>query len=167
MITPDAAVGLAIGVAREALQAKEMPIGAVVLSGDEVLARAYTQEHRLRRRIVHADLMAMLAADQLIGFKRMPEPLILAVNLEPCLMCMGTAITLGVQKVWYGLESRNDGAHDLINGWSPPQELQFFKRPAEIIGGLRRDECRQLFDEYSRGDGPSGMRAWAASLAEP
>ena len=165
MFTSETAVGLALDVAREGLAAQEMPIGAVVISGDQVIARAYTKERELKRHIVHADLLAMLEADAVLGFQHRDEPLILAVNLEPCLMCMGTAITLGVQKIWYGLESPDDGAHELIKLWSPPNELAFFRRPAEIVGGIRRAESQQLFAKYAAGDGPRGMRAWCRSLA--
>ncbi|GAB3915689.1 hypothetical protein GCM10011575_46690 [Microlunatus endophyticus] len=142
-----------------------MPIGAVVISGDEVIGRAYTGEHALKRHIAHADLLAMVEADKILGFRKRDEPLILAVNLEPCLMCMGTAVTLGVQKIWYGLESPDDGAHELIKLWSPPNELAFFRRPAEIIGGIRRAESQELFGEYAAGDGPHGMREWCRGLA--
>lgn len=165
MITPEDAVGLALDVARDGLSAGEMPIGAVITMGDEVLAREYTKERKLGRRVVHADLLATLEADKILGFRRHDEPLILAVNLEPCLMCMGAAIALGVQKVWYGLESPNDGAHQLINNWSPPAVQNFFVPPHEIIGGIRRAESQQLFAEYARGDGPNGMRAWVSELA--
>lgn len=108
---------------------------------------------------MHADLLAILEADKILGFRRHAEPLILAVNLEPCLMCLGAAIALGVQKVWYRLESPNDGAHELINNWSPPEKQGFFTRPTEIIGGIRRAESQHLFAQYAQGDGPSGMRA--------
>lgn len=164
MIAPEAAVGFALGAAREGLAAGEMPIGAVVLLGDQVIGRAFTQEHALRRRVVHADLLAMIEADHALGFSRKDEPLTLAVNLEPCLMCMGAAITLGVQRIWYGLESPNDGGHALVDQWAPPVENSFFSRPAEIVGGVRRVESRELFATYADGDGPAGMRAWARSL---
>jgi tRNA(adenine34) deaminase len=167
MLTPEGAVGLALGMARDGLAAGEMPIGAVVLDGDRVVGQAYTQEHALRRRIVHADLLAMLAADTALGFTRPEGTLTLVVTLEPCLMCLGAAITLGVERVWYALESPNDGAHELLGHWSPPVEQPFFQRPAEIVGGIRRDEARALFARYADGGGPAGMRAWARSLAGP
>jgi tRNA(adenine34) deaminase len=97
-LKPEEAVALAIAVAEEGLDQGEMPIGAVVLRGDEVIARAYTQERALKRRVVHADLMAILKADEVLGFRRSKEPLTLVVNLEPCLMCMG-----GTRVVWVGI----------------------------------------------------------------
>ena len=165
-MSPEDAVALALDVAEAGLAAGEMPIGAVVLSGDDVLGRAFTQERARGRRIVHADLLAMQQADEVLGFRRPPEPLVLAVSLEPCLMCLGAAITLGVQRVYYALESPNDGAVDLLALWSPPSEQPFFSRPGEIRAGFHRARSAQLFQRYAEGDGPTGMRAWAAGLAD-
>ena len=116
------------------------------------------------RRVVHADLLAMIEADTVLGFDRPDETLTLAVNLEPCIMCMDAAMTLGVQRVWYALESPNDGAHDLLAHWAPPEEQPFFARPTEVLGGIRRTQSQRLFGAYADGDGPAGMRAWANRL---
>ena len=165
VITPEAAVALSLEVAESALAAGEMPIGAVVLSGDQVIGRAFTQERTLQRRIVHADLLALEQADRALGFARTDEPLVLAVNLEPCLMCLGAAITLGVQRVYFALESPNDGGVDLLSRWDPPVEQPFFCRPKDIRSGFHRTRSQQLFRRYAEGDGPVGMRQWAAGLA--
>lgn len=159
------AVRLAIDAAQEGLAAGEMPIGAVVLAGDQVVGRAHTQERTLGRRIVHADLLALEAADRNLGFRRVEGPLTLAVNLEPCMMCLGAAITLGVDYVWFGLESPNDGAANLIEHWKPPVEQAFFRKPARIRGGFLRDDVARQFAEYAAGEGPAGMRTWARGLA--
>ncbi|KAA8882146.1 nucleoside deaminase [Nocardia colli] len=162
---PDEAVGLALSVAGEGLSAGEMPIGAVVFDDERILGRAYTQEKALGRRMVHADLLAIQQADEMLGFTHPAGTLTLAVNLEPCLMCMGAAITLGVRRVWFALPSPDDGAVALLDSWSPPQELSFFAKPDEIRGGIRSDEARAQFAVYAAGDGPPSMRAWAGDLA--
>lgn len=162
---PEEAVRLAIEVAEHGIEAEEMPIGAVVLLGDQIVARAYTQERTLGRRVVHADLMAMLAADEHLGFTHSPLPLTLAVNLEPCLMCMGAAVTLGIDRVWFGLESPNDGAVALLEHWKPPIEQPFFSRPKEIVGGFHRLEVQEQFARYSTSSAPAGMREWARGLS--
>lgn len=164
MITPEQAVSLALTTAREGLESGEMPIGAVVFLGDRIIGRAFTQDHAQRRRVVHADLLAILQADTALGLTRYDEPLTLAVNLEPCLMCMGAAMALGVQRIWYSVESPTDGAHELLGHWNPPVEQTWFARPAEITGGIRRSESLQLFADYAVGDGPKGMREFARSL---
>ncbi|MGW4123053.1 nucleoside deaminase [Nocardia sp. NPDC004711] len=165
MMEPYEAVGLALSVADDGLSAGEMPIGAVVFDDERILGRAHTLEKALGQRIVHADLLAMQQADEALGFIRPAGMLTLAVNLEPCLMCMGAAITLGIRRVWFALASPNDGAAALVQSWSPPEELAFFAKPREIRGGIRSDEARAQFAAYAAGDGPSGMRAWAGGLA--
>jgi tRNA(adenine34) deaminase len=105
--------------------------------------------------------MAMLEADQRIGLARSPQPLTLVVNLEPCLMCMGAAMTLGIEGVWFGLESPNDGAVALLDQWRPPVEQPFFHRPGEIVGGIHRPAIRDQFARYATSAGPAGIREWA------
>ncbi|WP_424807319.1 nucleoside deaminase [Rhodococcus sp. 27YEA15] len=164
MLSPHDAIGAALDVAREGMRYGEMPIGAVVFDDQQILGRAYTREHALRRRIVHADLLALTQADKALGFTRASGELTLAVNLEPCLMCMGAAITLGVTRVWFARESPNDGAAELLGTWNPPVAQSYFAKPSEILGGIRRDESSRLFAEYSIGTGPTGLRKWAESL---
>ncbi|HEY1621960.1 MAG TPA: nucleoside deaminase [Streptosporangiaceae bacterium] len=113
-MSPEEAVALAADVADEGMRRGELPIGAVVLDGDAVIGRAHTGEKGLGRRIVHADPLAMIEADEFLGKGRSAGPLTLAVNLEPCIMCLGAAITLGVRRVWYGLESPDDGGAELL-----------------------------------------------------
>lgn len=159
---------MAVAAAEEGLAAGEMPIGAVVLYGDEVVGRSYTQESAQMRRLVHADLLALEQADRVLGFGPRSGPLTLAVNLEPCLMCLGAAITVQVDRVWFGLRSPDDGGVDLLRQWRPRHELPFFKAPDEIVGDLLDDEVREQFRRY--GDDPSrpaGMRTWCVGLGGP
>ena len=163
---PNEAVALALEIAEEGMKYGEMPIGAVVLQGGNVIGRSHTQERKLHRRIVHADLMAMLEADEKLGFKRSKEPLTLAVNLEPCMMCIGAAITLGIEKIYYALESPNDGAVELLTHWQPPVEQSFFCRPQEIQGGFHRKDAQNQFARYAAiKSAPKGMRDWAKELS--
>ena len=90
--------------------------------------------------------------------------LTLAVTVEPCLMWMGAAVTLGVSRVWFALESPDDGAAELLRVWQPPVQSPHFVKPREVLGGIRRDESRRLFRRYAEGTGPAGMRRWARQL---
>jgi len=81
------------------------------------------------------------------------------------MMCLRAAITLGVERVVYSLESENDGAAALLDAWTPPVEQPFFRRPARFEGRVLREESRALFARYAEGDGRAGMRAWADGLA--
>ncbi|MEU2284482.1 deaminase [Streptomyces sp. NPDC013178] len=164
-MTPHQLLGLAIEVAEEGLAAGELPIGAVVAMGDEVVGRAYTQERALNRRLVHAELLAMTEADQGLGWGQRPEPVILAVTLEPCLMCLGAAMTMGVSKIWYGLESPSDGAGRVSSVWRPQQPEEDFSQVPTVVGGVLRQQCQTLFERYAESATNAGMRRWASALA--
>jgi len=159
------AVTTALSTAEQGLSCGEMPVGAVVYAGDELVASAHTEERSQRRRIVYADLLALERADHVLGFGRRSGPLVLAVTLEPCLMCLGAAITRGVDRVYYALESPNDGAAALLGLWDRPMEQPFFRRPSVIRGGVLRPAAQELFAQCADGDGPAGMRDWCRGLA--
>src|SRR5689334_9227402 len=116
-MTPDEMVAAAIDVAEEGLRSGEMPIGAVVEMGGEIIARAFTRDVSMGRRLVHADLLAMTAADERLGWGPRSHPVRLAVNLEPCLMCLGAAMALKVDEVYFGLESPADGGAAAAAAW--------------------------------------------------
>ncbi len=97
----------ALKAARVGLERGEMPIGAVVVVNDGVMAEAHLQEMTQRRLLAHADLLALDAADRLLGSGRQDARLY--VTLEPCVMCLGAAFTAKVGTVVYGLESPTDG----------------------------------------------------------
>jgi len=156
-------VGAAIAVAEEGMAVGELPIGAVVVMGGEIVGRSYTKERAAGRRLVHADLLAMIAADESLGWRKRSEPLALAVNLEPCVMCMATAMTLGVTEVYFALESPADGGTDLAQTWQASPEMPWLRAPI-VTGGIRRDEARDQFRRYCASAPESSYKTWAATL---
>jgi tRNA(adenine34) deaminase len=163
-MTPDDLVRAAIDVAEEGMAQGEMPIGAVVETGGRIIARAFTRDVSLGRRLVHADLLAMIEADELLGWGPRPHPVRLAVNLEPCLMCLGAAMALKVTDVYYGLESPADGGSAVAANWPVSPELPWYRPPA-ITGGIHRAEARDQFRRYRDSAPDSAFRTWAATLA--
>lgn len=133
-----------------------MPIGAVVASGDEIVARAYTRDSA--GRLKHADLLAMVEADgRGLGGLR------LAVNLEPCLMCLGAAMSLGIKEIYYGLDSPGDGAAGIARSWRPGPGMGWYRAP-EVYGGIRADEVRAQFRRYCGQAPDTALRRWAKTL---
>ncbi|XVU20696.1 deaminase [Actinoplanes sp. CA-054009] len=163
-MTPDDLVEAALAAAEDGLDHGELPIGAVVEMGGEIIATAYTQETALGRRLVHADLLAMTAADERLGWRPRTQPLRLAVTLEPCLMCMGAAMALKVTDVYYALESPADGAAAVAAAWPPHPDLPWY-RPPTITAGIRRAEAQAQFRRYSATAPDSGLRRWAEAMA--
>jgi tRNA(adenine34) deaminase len=170
-VSPDELVTLAIEAAEEGLGAGELPIGAVVVLGDEVIGRAYARERTERRRLVHADQLAMDQADRVLGLgqprrRASGSPLWLGINLEPCLMCLGTAMVLGVDHVYYGLEAPSDGAAGVGSVWRPVRPDRWFSEVPPLTGGVLRGVCRDQFVRYVQSAPDSGFRTWATGLAD-
>jgi tRNA(adenine34) deaminase len=156
----------ALAVARRGLDQGEMPIGAVVVVDDQVVAAAHTKEKTLGRLLVHAELLALDAADQVVGQRRQQAKLY--ATLEPCLMCLGAAFTARIGTVVYALESRADGGCAAFMAWDRTRDAA--RTPGylvpEIRGGVLRTEAAQLFREYAD-IAPNGSwpALWAADLA--
>jgi tRNA(adenine34) deaminase len=165
-VTPEEMVSAALLAADEGLAAGELPIGAVVALGDDIVGRAFTQDKTSGRRLVHAELLAMVEADEMLGWARRSQPLRLAVNLEPCLMCLGAAMALGVSEVYFSLESPGDGAARIAATWEPVSaDLPGYRAPA-VVGGIRRADARRQFRRYFENAAESGFRTWAGTLAD-
>jgi tRNA(adenine34) deaminase len=194
-MAPEDLVGLAIDVAEEGLQAGELPIGAVVALGDEIVGWSHAMERSQRRRLVHADLLAMEQADRALsernrasrrgaaspglrsgvgdeGRRRLEAPrglsgqtLRLGVNLEPCLMCLGAAMALVVDEIYYGLEAPSDGAAAVATVWQPAAPDADFCRIPPLTGGIHRARCLDQFRRYVQAAPDSGFKTWAQGLA--
>jgi tRNA(adenine34) deaminase len=164
-MTPEELVALALEVSEEGLRAGELPVGAVVVLGDQVVGRAHTQERTQGRRLVHADLLAMEQADRQLGWQRRTHPLKLAITLEPCLMCLGAAMALGVTEICYGLEAPDDGAAGIASVWQPARQTMPFSHLPALTGGYRRPECLDQFRRYVATAPNEAYRRYAESMA--
>lgn len=158
-------MGAALRAAEEALSAGELPIGAVVAVGDEIVARAFTRDVGLARRLAHAEMLALADADARLGWAKRSAPVRLATTLEPCVMCLGAAMAMRVDELEYGLEAPGDGAHELLAGWRPGPGMEWYAVPP-ITAGVRRTECRDLYRRWcDTAPAASGFRHFAETMA--
>jgi tRNA(adenine34) deaminase len=166
MSTPLRYMRETLSLAESALELGELPIAALVVLDERVLASATTREKREGRFLVHAELLALEAADKLWPFPGNRRDVQLYTNLEPCLMCLGAAMSFFVGEVHYALESPTDGAVALVQGWKR-DEVHFseYRLPA-IKGGMLRQESIRLFQRYVAMQPPGPLRDWARSLAD-
>ena len=156
----------ALQLAQDGLAQGELPIAALVVLDGQIIARATTAEKRQKRLLVHAELLALQTADQLTPFPGKRRDAILYSNLEPCLMCLGAAMSFFIGEIVYALESPSDGAVKLVQQWQRATDDFAAYRVPQIIGGVLREESGRLFQQYADSHSPGPVSAWACSLAK-
>ena len=133
----------------EALKAKdklEVPIGAVIVQNDEVIAAAYNLRETEQRSVAHAELLAIDEACKKLGTWRL-EDATLYVTLEPCPMCAGAIVLSRVKRVVFGAYDPKGGcAGTLLN----LLEFEKFNHQAEVVGGMLAEECGSLLTTFFR-----------------
>ena len=129
----------ALEQAREAYDKDEVPVGAVVVCGDRIIARAHNLTELLNDVTAHAEMQAVTAAADALGGKYL-DVCTLYVTVEPCTMCAGA---LG----WAQLGRLVYGAPDPKRGFSTfaPQALH---PKTEVLGGVLEEECGALMSEF-------------------
>jgi tRNA(adenine34) deaminase len=157
----------ALNVARAGMLKGNLPIGAVLVLDDRIIARAHTAEADTGRLLVHAEMLALWDADQLQPFPGKRGDTVLYTNLEPCPMCLGAAMSFFVGAIYYALEAPVDGAVKLIQGWQRDESAMDAYRVPVIHGGLLRQESKALFAEYLAQHRPGGeLESWVKTLVD-
>ena len=155
-----------LALAAEALEYDEFPIGAIAILDNRIIGQGTATEHREKRFLGHAELVALETADRLqLSFDERRRTR-LFTNLEPCLMCTGAAMSFFLGEIVYGLESPGDGGIDLVRAWVRQEEDMPGYQIPRITGGLLREESIRLFEEYVSRHPPGPMRDWAETLAK-
>ncbi len=151
----DAAMGLALTEAAAALAHDDVPIGAVVLVGGEVVARRHNERERLGDPTAHAELLALRDAATAVGDGWRLTDATLVVTLEPCPMCAGALVAARAKRVVFGAADPKAGAcGSLYNLCTDPR----LHHEVEVRQGVRADEAAALlqsfFAERRGGDAP-------------
>jgi tRNA(adenine34) deaminase len=129
----------ALNEARYAFEKDEIPIGAVVVCHNRIIARAHNLTETLNDVTAHAEMQAITAAANILGGKYLID-CTLYVTIEPCPMCAGALGWSQVSKVVYGAKDEKRG-YQLI---AP----RAFHPKTEIISGVLENECRQLMQDF-------------------
>ena len=138
----------AIKIAQKGLAEGEVPIGAVVVYEDKVVAKGYNRRAKLQLASAHAEMMAIDKACKKFGSWRLPEGCSLYVTLEPCPMCMGACLNARVDEVYFGAYEQK--------GRSLTDELakaNLLNHKTQVQGGVLEEECSALLTSFF-----SGMR---------
>lgn len=128
----------AIKEARKAFEDGEVPIGAVIVYEDRIIARAYNQVERLKDVTAHAEMLAITSAAAGIGGKYLNECEIF-ITLEPCIMCVGAIRHARLKRIVFGAP---DNRHLMPGRW----EQLLAGTPVE--GGVLEQECNALLNEF-------------------
>ena len=125
--------------AKIAFEEGEVPVGAVVVSKNKVIARAYNQTEKLNDVTAHAEMQAITASANYLGGKYLDE-CTLYVTLEPCTMCAGALNWAQIKKVVYGASDEKRGA--------VKQKIHLLHPKTEVVGGILQEECSQILKAF-------------------
>lgn len=140
----EAFMDLAIGQARLALDMGEVPVGAVVVNGDGVVASACNCRETEDDPTGHAELVAMRRAAKALGRWRLSDCAVY-VTLEPCVMCAGAMVQARIARCVIGAPDPKAGAIDSVYAIGDDPRLNH-SFPSTF--GVREDECRSILEEF-------------------
>ena len=148
---PDAEVdeqymSLAIVEARASLDHNDVPIGAVIVRGGEIIARAHNQRELLSDPTAHAEIIALTQAASAVGAWRLTG-CTAYVTLEPCVMCAGAFVLARISRLVYGAEDPKAGA--CVSLYKIPQDERLNHR-VEVCSGVLAEECGEVLKEFFR-----------------
>ena len=129
----------ALAEAQQAFDEGEIPIGAVVVCKDHVIARAHNLTETLHDVTAHAEMQAITSAANELGGKYLTE-CTLYVTVEPCVMCAGALGWSQISRIVYGTEDEKRGYHRYAPHALHPKTV--------VVKGLLEEECRRLMQEF-------------------
>jgi tRNA(adenine34) deaminase len=134
----------ALRQAQRAYAADEVPVGAVIVRGGRVIARAFNQVELLKDATAHAEMLALTQATEIVGDWRLTD-CTLYVTKEPCPMCAGAVVHARLERVVFGAPDATGGAAGgAMNLWQFPT----LNHRCLITSGVRLEECRGLLKSF-------------------
>ena len=133
----------ALAQAQKAYDLGEVPVGAVIVKDDKIIAVGHNRRETDSNPLSHAEMEAIYSASKALGSWRLND-CVMYVTLEPCPMCAGAIINARLKAVYYGASDDNMGAvGSVINMFDMP----FSHRP-HIYKGLSFDECSKILTDF-------------------
>ena len=135
---------LALREAERALEHEDVPIGAVIVRGGEVLAAAHNERELRQDPTAHAEMLALREASQAVGSWRVLDS-VLYVTLEPCVMCAGAIVLARIPRVVFGARDPKAGAGgSVVDVLREPR----LNHCPEVAVGLLARECGELLSGF-------------------
>ena len=157
----------ALKEARKAYSEEEIPIGAIIVLGDKIIARGHNQTEKLNDCTAHAEIIALTSAFNFLGSKYIPDASIY-ITVEPCLMCAGALYWSKIGRVIYGADDEKNGyrrgihmptsAHTRAqdpaspdtDSPSPNSPGWPFHPKTVLSKGILKEECAALMQDFFR-----------------
>jgi len=136
----------ALEQARRGLAAGEVPIGAVLVVNNEIVASAFNQPISAVDPTAHAEILVLREAARAIGNYRLLDATVY-VTLEPCVMCVGALVHARVREVVYGAPEPKSGA--LVSAFRG-LDVPGLNHRFAVTGGVLEDECRGIIQQFFR-----------------
>lgn len=130
----------AIKEAKKAYKNGDIPVGAVIVKDNEIIARAYNRKNKNKNPLHHAEMIAINKACKKVGDFRL-EGCEMYITKEPCVMCFGAILSARIDRVYYG-------ASDLKYGIVEKADSIKFNHKCEWIGGEMEQQCSQLITNF-------------------
>lgn len=140
-MTDEQYMRLALAEAQKAFAAEEVPVGAIIVMNDRIIARAHNQVELLNDSTAHAEILALTSAFDFLSSKYLPEAT-LYVTVEPCLMCSGALYWSKIGKIVFGTEDEKNGYRKCCGKNSP------FHPKTELAGGILKEACSALMKDF-------------------
>ena len=140
-------MGEALRQAARAREADEVPVGAVVVRGGRIIARAFNQVESLKDATAHAEMLALTQAENAVGDWRLTD-CTRYVTKEPCPMCAGAIVHTRLARVVFGAGDPKGGA---AGGAMNLLQFSTLNHQCEITAGVREAECRVLLQDFFAG----------------
>lgn len=135
---------IALQEAEEAFRSDEIPVGAIIVSGNRIIARAHNMTETLCDVSAHAEMQAITAASDFLGGKYLPECTIY-ITLEPCAMCAGALGWSRIGRIVYGASDAKRGYRRYCNSVDTPLHPK-----TEISSGVLANECAEIMQAFFR-----------------
>ena len=129
----------ALTEAKKAFEADEVPVGAVIVCDNRIIARTHNFTERLTDFTAHAEMQAFTSASEYLGNKYL-DKCTLYVTLEPCVMCAGASFWTRIGKIVYGASDERRGFQRIAETVLHPS--------TEVIGGVLEEEARELIRTF-------------------
>lgn len=129
----------ALQLAEQAFEEQEIPIGAVIVFENQIIAKGYNQTEKLKDATAHAEMIAITAASEYLNSKYLKK-CTLYVTVEPCIMCGGALMWSQIPNIVYGTS-------DIQKGCISTNNNQLLEKTT-ILGGVLEEECKSLLLDF-------------------